>query len=106
MATPGNQLFGAQNQFSEEQKLVAWQKATVVPGYNSANYRKDRYGAWIKWGDYGNTSSKWGWEVDHIYPVSRGGTDNPDNLQALHWKNNRAKGDSIGHIVPAVTATS
>ncbi|KAB2921718.1 MAG: HNH endonuclease [Bacteroidetes bacterium] len=37
--------------------------------------------------------SQFGWEIDHIVPVSCGGTDEPSNLQALHWENNAAKGE-------------
>jgi len=40
---------------------------------------------------YGNTSSKLGWEIDHIVEVSAGGGDGLDNLQALQWENHRAK---------------
>jgi 5-methylcytosine-specific restriction endonuclease McrA len=38
--------------------------------------------------------SEGGWEIDHIVPVSLGGSDDLDNLQPLWWKNNRRKGDN------------
>ena len=41
------------------------------------------------------------WEVDHIYPVSRGGNDDIDNLQVCCVECNRDKGDGV-HIVDAV----
>jgi len=104
MATTLNSLFGNLRGFSEGQKQIAWNKAQIVPGRDSNMIRKDACGAWIKWVDYGDTNSEWGWEIDHIHPVARGGTDHPDNLQALHWKNNRAKGDSITGFTPAVVA--
>jgi hypothetical protein len=34
-------------------------------------------------------------EVDHIYPVSRGGTNEPENLRTLCRTCNRGKGDKI-----------
>jgi len=33
-----------------------------------------------------------GLDVDHILPRSEGGTDDPDNLQALCWRCNQDKG--------------
>ncbi len=42
---------------------------------------------------YGKTE-EWGWEIDYIKPVVKGGGDEPDNLQPLQWENNRHKGDS------------
>lgn len=34
-------------------------------------------------------------EVDHIIPISRGGLSEPDNLQTLCWRCNRAKGSKM-----------
>lgn len=79
--------------FSDLQKLVVWRKATIVPGVNPNIRRKDCCGAWIEYYQYGNTDSQFGWEIDHIWPVSRGGGDELVNLQPLQWENNRAKGD-------------
>jgi 5-methylcytosine-specific restriction endonuclease McrA len=47
----------------------------------------------MRYGEYGQTS-KYGWEIDHIKPVSKGGTDDLSNLQPLQWENNRRKGDN------------
>ena len=70
-----------------------WNKARKVEGFDPALIRKDSCGAWILRSEYGNTESIYGWEIDHIYPLSRGGDDNPQNLRALQWSNNRSKGD-------------
>jgi 5-methylcytosine-specific restriction endonuclease McrA len=70
-----------------------WAKAQIVQGYDANTYRKDSYGSWMCFGQYGQTS-QYGWEVDHINPVSRGGSDALSNLQPLHWENNRKKGDN------------
>jgi HNH endonuclease len=77
-----------------ERKVAAWQKAQIVPGYDSNVHRKDSYGWWIAWIEYGK-QSEYGWEIDHIVPLSRGGSDAEINLQALHWKSNRSKSDKF-----------
>ncbi len=79
-----------------------WNKAIVVINQDPTSIRKDRCGAWIKFEDYGNRGSEYGWEIDHIVPVSKGGSDGLFNLQPLHWDNNMAKGD--GDLVCKVHA--
>lgn len=82
--------------FEYKVRILVWNKATVVPGRDPNELRKDACGAWIKWSQYGNTDSQYGWEIDHIYPASLGGSDLLFNLQPLQWANNRKKGDSTG----------
>ena len=87
----------------DHQTLSAvWAKASAVPGYDMNVSRKDVCGAWIAWRDYGNRDSQYGWEVDHVLPVAKGGTDKLSNLRPLHWQNNARKSD--GALVCAVSA--
>ncbi|MCK4413805.1 MAG: HNH endonuclease [Candidatus Eisenbacteria sp.] len=79
--------------FSERPIEEVWQKAQGVPG--SRTQRVDVCGATMERDQYGQQTAH-GWEIDHVIPVSRHGTDDLDNLQPLHWRNNRSKGDEIG----------
>ena len=71
---------------------AVWRRGFILPNYDPAVWRKDACGWPIKRSEYG-TETQYGWEIDHIQPVSRGGTDHLANLQPLQWKNNRHKGD-------------
>jgi hypothetical protein len=80
---------------SESLIQLVWEKAEIIPHYSRSIWRWDKYGKVMKYDKHGNTDSKFGWEIDHIYPKALGGSDDPDNLQPLQWQNNRSKNDSI-----------
>jgi hypothetical protein len=83
------------NGFSPSVIQAVWEKATPVIGYDPTISRRDSCGAMIKRSDYGNTNSRYGWEVDHIKPVSKDGKDDLQNLQPLQWENNRYESDNF-----------
>ena len=71
-----------------------WLKAMIVRGRSPNVWRRDSRGNIIRHGSYG-THGEYGWEIDHKYPQSKGGSDNLRNLQPLHWEENIKKSDKV-----------
>ena len=70
----------------------AWEKGKPVQGRNPGVWRRDPFGNLLRKASYG-TQGEYGWHVDHKNPKSRGGTENPRNIQPLHWQENLKKSD-------------
>ena len=94
--------FNLKQSFNEATIQAVWEKGTEVYGCNSAIRRRDYCGAWIDRSEYGNTDSPNGWEIDHIRPSSKEGSDDLSNLQPLQWLNNRRKGDDYPNWTCAI----
>ena len=89
---------------NEELINKIWKKGRPVDGVDSSKFRKDACGAWIARNKFGNRDSDFGWGIDHIYPRSMGGDDNPDNLRPLNTQNIVSKADSYPSYVASFTS--
>lgn len=74
--------------FSQKEEQAVWEKAYPT---ENPNIRRDICGQKIHFHQYGNIKSSQGWEIDHIKPVAKGGSNKIENLQPLFWKTNRHK---------------
>lgn len=98
--------------WTEEQIQGAWNRATIVEGYDKNRFRKDACGAWIIWDKYGDTDSLYGWVIDHVVPqsllqekgFSQEMIDHPANLRALQHENNSSKSDDYPSYTAVVTS--
>lgn len=51
-------------------------------------FRLDIYDRWMKYSEYGNMKSEFGWHIDHILARQDGGVDSLMNFRALNWRSN------------------
>ena len=91
--------------WSDDQIQRVWEKGTIIPGVDEKIYRQDTAGAWIKRSEYGNIKDETnlGWEIDHLKPKSKQGTDDISNLRPFQWNNNRTKGDDYPNWCTSIT---
>ena len=78
-------------------------KRLWIKRYGNNQWAKDCYGYWINFYDHGRDCRKrttpdgrledCGWEIDHILPESRGGTDYESNLEFVYHVCNEKKSD-------------
>ena len=80
----------------EDLKRAAWGRTNPVSGQTTNwEFRKDCLGNLVRYADFGNRHSPFGWELEYIVPQRMGGSTSTDNLQALQWKAAAARGERI-----------
>jgi hypothetical protein len=82
--------------FTEREKVEVWMRGRFHYSLNPADWRYDDADNLICWDDYGKANATHGWEIDHIVPLSRGGTNALSNLRPLHCRLNRSLGGMLG----------
>jgi len=77
-------------------KDAVWRKGIKIVGKNPDEYRKCVLsGKVIRYSHYGNNKSRYNWDIDHIVPKSRNGSDHISNLQPVVSSKNRSIGCSL-----------
>ncbi|WP_262692402.1 catalase [Kordiimonas aestuarii] len=75
-------------------KSEIWSKAGRIAGHDPDIYRRDSCGRTIRFMDHGKLG-QFGWKIDTILPLARGGSTDNFNLQPLHWENHQIKRQHI-----------
>ena len=75
-------------------KDTVWNLAKPIKNKDPSKFKQDPYGDQICKSSYGKTTEQ-GWQIDHIKPQAKGGSDNIKNLQALKSTTNNKKSDSL-----------
>lgn len=86
-------------------KLIqqVWEKGIIIQGYDPEMYRKDVCNAWICYTEFGK-NTEYGWSIDHVLPLNKGGKNDIINLRPLQWQNNQSKGDDYPTYKAIITS--
>lgn len=86
-------------EYNELVKHTLWSELSVIAGYSPSEWRRDCFGNAVRYSDYGDRDSEYGWEIDHIRPQVLGGGDSLSNLRAIHWKANASMGGTLSGAI-------
>ncbi|MBI5021735.1 MAG: HNH endonuclease [Ignavibacteriales bacterium] len=67
---------------------------TIELVFEKANGKCHYCGKQLSWANYGRRDARGGWEIDHSFPRSRGGTDHLNNLVPSCWTCNLDKSNT------------
>ena len=82
----------------ESFKNKVWAKGAYISGSGPTELRRDAYGCTMRRDKHGDRDHNQGWEMDHIFPKSLGGSDELYNRRPLNWKINVEKGNKKSDI--------
>jgi len=80
--------------FTDDIKDAVWKKCITTLMPNNYKLKVDIAGRVMDYEKFGDRNADQGWEIDHIKPKSKGGSDELYNLQPLNWKSNVMKADT------------
>jgi len=83
----------------EVRRCQVWAKGQPIEGFDPNDWRRDDFGWTIRYADYGDRNSAYGWEIDHVRPTALGGYDHISNLRPLHCKCNAGLGGILGGLL-------
>jgi len=79
---------------------AVWSKATPMKGKDPKIWKLDVKGKVIKRRDLNSASSPYAWNIDHIIPKSKGGSDDVCNLQPMNRVDNIRYSDKLTNDKP------
>ncbi|AGM26201.1 hypothetical protein SSYRP_v1c06110 [Spiroplasma syrphidicola EA-1] len=86
---------------SEPEIRMIWDNTQQGGGRNNLLFRRDIAGAFIKIGEL-NQESEFGWVIDLLVPLDKGGKLEVNNCLAMHWKNSKARRGTLNDWKAAV----
>ena len=75
---------------NRETAMFLWNK-----WYGKETKVLDYSGRWMEKGSYGNRNSEYGWNLDHIFPQTKGGKDTEWNLICCNIQTNDEKSNKF-----------